>query len=107
MKKVKILGFVGEYTPNQIVEVEDAMATQLCAKSYRGDVRAMLLEDAIKLEQNPTPVEELTACDMASAGRRNVVETPSEHREYFEKRKMAEILDEPMVEEKPVKAKRK
>ena len=82
--KVKVLKYVGEFIPGQVIEVSEGYAKQLCKVSKVQDgerlvdnVRAMLLEEAEKLEvAEIADVSKMTAADMARLGLKNIVETP-------------------------------
>jgi len=94
MKKVKILKYVGPYKPNDVVEVDDEVAKQLCiVNEIDGEkrVRAMLLEDAEKIEAAIQNATDLTAAEAAAIGKKNIVETPKDFTTIAKEEKKKEV----------------
>jgi len=78
--KVKIMKHVNHWVPGQVIEVSKEMAHQLCivGKLHNGvkevdHVRAMLLEDAEKLEAVEEKIENMTAMEADKKGIKNIV----------------------------------
>ena len=91
--RVKVMAFVMQFKPGDIVDCEPDVAKNLCKVSERDDgsqllkvVRAMRIEDAEKLEHekaNPKDIANMSAGELAATGRKNIVQTPKD--EAFEK----------------------
>jgi hypothetical protein len=90
--KVKILKFVGKYTPGQIVEVSEAEAESLCKTSVvntgegrtQVNQKAMLLSVAEELDSMPIDIRKMSQKELADMGKRNIVPTPRDS--IFEER---------------------
>lgn len=83
--KVKILKYVGQYIPGQIILADEALAKNLCTprKIWNGQAEelhqvAMLLSDAEKLESAQVDVSKMTAGELAKLGLKNIVHTPKD-----------------------------
>jgi hypothetical protein len=82
--KVKILKFVGKYTPGQIVEVSESEAENLCKTSVvstgegktQVNQKAMLLSVAEELDSMPVDIRKMSQKELADMGKRNIVPTP-------------------------------
>lgn len=84
--RVKILKYVGQFTPGDIVDCDEETAKHLLkeTKVNSGEqmvshVKAMKLEDVIKLKEQKLTAREIklmTAKEMADLGLRNIVKTP-------------------------------
>ena len=80
MKKVKILKHVGPYEPEQIIEVDDVMAANLCHVGILDDGitqkehrRAILLEEFEAIQE--VDISELSVGEVLAMGRKNIVES--------------------------------
>ncbi len=78
--KVKILAYVQNFEPGQIVDLPDDIAKQMTQirKRHNGyeliEYRtAMPLEEAIEIESREIPIEELTQAEADAMGIKNVV----------------------------------
>jgi hypothetical protein len=83
--KVKILKHVGTYAPEQIVDVSEAEAEQLCAVSYTmydkqkiENRRAIKMAELEELQKAPLDMEKLSQGELAAYGLKNIVETPKD-----------------------------
>jgi hypothetical protein len=106
MKKVKILKHIGHWVPDQVVEVEDKVADDLCYVNHMDDgrviQRAILLEDFEAIQD--VPISECFVGD----GKKNVVDSkPYEPGKGFVEK---EVVEKKEVEKKetvaPKQAKR-
>jgi hypothetical protein len=83
--KVKFLKHVMEFVPGQVVELSEDYARQVCKATEVWDgtrlvsaQRAMLLEDAEKLEKiTKEDIAKMSVAQMNELGVKNVVETPA------------------------------
>jgi hypothetical protein len=80
--KLKILGYVGQWTPGQIIDVDEKTADQLLIKNeyhngYKTVVsqRAMKIEEALELEAQMADINDLTAGEAAQLGIKNIVDS--------------------------------
>lgn len=86
MVRVKILKFVGEFVPGDVVDCSKDKAEHLCAKaklSGGGDqlhdhVRAIKLSEAKELESKEVDLRTLSQHELTELGKKNVVPTPSD-----------------------------
>lgn len=84
--RVKILKFVGTFTPGDVVECDKEKAEQLCSKSQINlgegaktpHIRAMLLSEAEELEERAVDMRAMSQAEMAELGKQNVVLTPKD-----------------------------
>jgi len=81
--KVKILRYVGTWTPGEIIEVSPEEAAVLCkpSEAHNGHEvevihKAMELDKIQKLEALPVDISKLTQKDMDEMGLKNIVHTP-------------------------------
>jgi len=82
--KVKILKYVGQSVPGDVIEVDEAQAKILCEPSQvdtGGGVmvshqKAVLLSEVEKMKEMPIDIKKMTAKDMAELGQKNIVNTP-------------------------------
>lgn len=81
--KVKIMAHVGHYLPGQEVEVEEAIAQQLCASRKRSDGHGlidhrcgMLLSEFEERKNAPVDKNGLTQGELTAMGLKNIVVTP-------------------------------
>lgn len=80
MKKVKILKHVGSYVPDQIIEVDDDLAENLCSVGIFDDgITQVEFRRAIYVDQIIDPKEidlsNLTVDEARNLGRRNIVDS--------------------------------
>lgn len=83
--KVKVLKAIGQYSPGQEVEVDEATAKALCEPRKHNDgtrvvesINAMLMSDFEALKNQPVNKGGMTQGELSSMGIKNVVQTPAD-----------------------------
>ena len=82
--KVKILKYVGQWTPGDIIEVSESQAEELCkvgeiqmGADLQKHYRAMRIEDVEKLEvYKAQSIHKMTAAEATALGLKNIVKSP-------------------------------
>jgi hypothetical protein len=83
MTRIKILLYVGQYSPGDIVDCSAEEAANLLSVGHTNDGtkvievrRAILLSDAQAQEEAPADLDSLAQDELEAMGRKNIVATP-------------------------------
>jgi hypothetical protein len=83
MVKVKILAFIGEWSPGDEVEVSEELSKSLTAAPqndihghFKHQPKAILLSVAEKMKTQPMNIKKMTMKDLADMNAKNIVPTP-------------------------------